>query len=206
MITNSARTPLLVAVLIAVLAPATIAAQAPSTGREVPKEKQTTLGLYVTAVEAYEKWKAAPPKVKILDVRTPEEFIFIGHPTGAWLVPLLLQTHQWDAAKKHLAMKPNPDFVAQVKAVAAPEDTLLIICRSGGRSAKAVNLLAEAGFKNAYTVTDGMEGDVVDDPASVFHGKRMKNGWKNAGLSWTFDQEPERMRLPAVPAEESRGE
>ena len=25
---------------------------------ELPKEKQTTLGLYVTAKEAYEKWKA----------------------------------------------------------------------------------------------------------------------------------------------------
>ena len=139
--------------------------------------------------------------MKILDVRTPEEYIFVGHPAGAWLVPLLLQTHQWDAAKKRLAMKPNPDFIAQVREIAAPGDTLLVICRSGGRSARAVNLLAEAGYKNAYTVTDGMEGDLVDDPGSVFNGKRMKNGWKNAGLPWTCDQDPERMRLPAEQGE-----
>ena len=30
------------------------------TTMELPKEKQTTLGLYLTAAEAYEKWKAAP--------------------------------------------------------------------------------------------------------------------------------------------------
>jgi len=45
----------------------------------LPKEKQTVLGLYVTAQQAYEKWKAASEKVKILDVRTPEEFLFVGH-------------------------------------------------------------------------------------------------------------------------------
>ena len=39
--------------------------------RQLPEGKQTTLGLYVTAAEAYEKWKASPDKVMVLDVRTP---------------------------------------------------------------------------------------------------------------------------------------
>jgi len=39
---------------------------------------------------------------------------------------------------------------------------------------------------------------VVDDPDSVFHGRRMKNGWKNSWRPWTCDLDPERMRLPAV--------
>jgi len=39
----------------------------------LPKVKQTVLGLYVTAREAHEKWQANPEKVMILDVRTPEE-------------------------------------------------------------------------------------------------------------------------------------
>ncbi len=42
-------------------------------GSELPKAKQTTLGLYVTAAQAYEMWKAAPETVKVIDVRTPEE-------------------------------------------------------------------------------------------------------------------------------------
>ena len=47
---------------------------------QVSAGKKTTLGLYVTAAEAYEKWKAAPDKVKVIDVRTPEEYAFVGHP------------------------------------------------------------------------------------------------------------------------------
>jgi hypothetical protein len=35
-----------------------------------PKEKETVLGLYVTAKEACEKWKAEPGKVTVLDVGT----------------------------------------------------------------------------------------------------------------------------------------
>lgn len=166
---------------------------------ELPKEKQTTLGLYVTAKEAYEKWKAEPEKVKILDVRTPEEYLFVGHPAMAWNIPFMLQTYQWDESKRKLPMKPSPDFLSQVKEVAKPTDTLLVMCRSGGRSAKAANQLAEAGFQNVYSIVDGMEGDVVDDPGSVFQGQRMKNGWKNAGLPWTCALDPDRMRLPKSP-------
>jgi len=163
---------------------------------ELPKEKQTTLGLYLTAKEAYEKWKAEPDKVKILDVRTSEEYLFVGHPAMAWNIPFSLQTYQWDASKTKLPMTPNPGFVAQVKEVAAPDDMLLVMCRSGGRSALAVNRLAEAGFRNVYTIVDGMEGDAVEDPESVFHGQRMKNGWKNSGLPWTYKLDAERMLLP----------
>ena len=59
---------------------------APSAG--LHPAKQTTLGLYVTAREAYEKWKAAPGRVTILDVRTPEEFMFVGHADMALNVPV----------------------------------------------------------------------------------------------------------------------
>jgi rhodanese-related sulfurtransferase len=63
-------------------------------------------------------------------------------------------------------------------------DTLLVMCATGGRGAMAVNLLAQAGFVNVYNLVNGFEGDRVDDPGSVFHGKHMRNGWKNAGLPW----------------------
>jgi rhodanese-related sulfurtransferase len=163
---------------------------------EVHKAKQTSLGLYVTSTEAHEKWKAAPEKVKILDVRSPGEYIFIGHAEMAWNIPFAFQTYQWDAGKQRFAMEPNPDFVSQVEEWAKPADTILVMCRSGGRSAMAVNLLAEAGFTNVYNIIDGMEGDKVDDPGSLFYGKRMKNGWKNSGLPWTYDLNPEWMSLP----------
>jgi len=162
----------------------------------LPKEKQTVLGLYVTAKEAYERWKAEPDKVMILDVRTPEEFLFVGHPTMAWKIPIAAQVYEWDAEKGQFPMKLLPDFVSRVSEVAKPDDTILVTCRSGGRSAIAVNLLARAGFKHVYNITDGMEGDTVEDPDSVFTGQRLKNGWKNSGCPWTYNLTPERMLLP----------
>jgi rhodanese-related sulfurtransferase len=162
----------------------------------IPKEKRTVLGLYVTAKEAYEMWKADPEKVIILDVRTPEEYLFVGHPPMAWKIPFAVQTYEWDAEKGLFPMKPLPDFVSRVQSAAKPGDTILAMCRSGGRSAMAANKLAEAGFDRVYSIIDGMEGDKVDDPESVFHGMPMRNGWKNSGLPWTCKLIPERMLLP----------
>ena len=68
------------------------------------------------------------------------------------------------------------------------------MCRSGGRSAMAVNQLAADGFKNVYNITDGFEGDKVEDPESVFFGKRMRNGWKNSA-PWTYGIDPEKIIL-----------
>ena len=98
-------------------------------------------------------------------------------------IPLVFMRYQWDAEKDEPVVEPNAEFVAKVQARHAPTDTLLLICRSGGRSAWAVNFLAKAGFTNAYNVIDGTEGDKVDDPGSAYHGKRMRNGWKNSGIA-----------------------
>jgi len=92
----------------------------------------------------------------------------------------------------------NPDFIAQAKAHFKPDDALLVMCRSGGRSAKSVDLLAQAGFKNVHNIVDGMEGDLVEDPESLFNGKRLKNGWKNSGLPWTYAVDPKKVCLPSI--------
>jgi rhodanese-related sulfurtransferase len=162
----------------------------------LPKEKQTALGLYVTAKEAYEKWKADPEKVMILDVRTQEEYLFVGHPTMAWKIPVAEQIYEWDAAKGQFPMKPLADFVSRVSQVAKLDDTILVTCRSGGRSAIAVNMLAKGGFKHVYNIIDGVEGDTIEDPDSVFVGQHLKNGWKNSGCPWTYKLTPDRMVLP----------
>jgi rhodanese-related sulfurtransferase len=93
-------------------------------------------------------------------------------------------------------MKLLPDLVSRVSEVAKPDDTILVTCRSGGRSAIAANLLAQAGFKQVYNIIDGIEGDTVEDPASVFVGQRLKNGWKNSGCPWTYQLTPDRLVAP----------
>ena len=163
---------------------------------DIPKGKQTVLGLYVTSKEAYQKWQATPDKVMIIDVRTPEEYLFVGSPTMAWRIPVAAQSYEWDAEKKKFPMQILPDFVARVQTVAKPDGTIMVMCRSGGRSAIAANLLVKAGFTQVHNIIDGMEGDPVDDPDSVFNGQRMRNGWKNSGCPWTCDLTPDRMLLP----------
>lgn len=187
--------------ILATLSPVALAQAAPETALVIPKEKQTTLGLYLTPTEAYAKWKADPEHVKVIDVRTPEEYIFVGHPAMAWNVPLAFQTYEWDPSGKKLPMKPNPEFVAEAKALFDPSDTLLLICRSGGRSAKAVNALAAAGYKQAWSIVDGVEGDLVEDRQSPQYGTRAKNGWKNDGLPFTYELDPSKLRLPASTGE-----
>ena len=162
----------------------------------IPKGKQTVLGLYVTAREAYEKWMAEPDKVKVIDVRTPEEYLFVGHPTMAWKIPVAIQIYEWDHEKQKFPMKPLADFVSRCREVANPDDTLMLMCRSGGRSAIGVNTLAQAGFKHAYNVVDGMEGDANADSDSVAEAQPLKDGWKNSGCPWTKKLTPERMVLP----------
>ncbi len=156
---------------------------------QIPESKQTVLGLYVTSAEAYEKYKAAPDKVKLLDVRTPEEFIFVGHPEMAACIPLGFQSYRWDEQNGYYDLEVNPHFVPQVRERFDPDETLMLLCRSGGRSAMAVNILAQAGYTDAWNIIDGMEGDLVD-------GKRTQNGWKNANLPWTYEVDPQRMCLP----------
>ena len=172
-------------------------------GSSLPKMKQTTLSLYVTAAQAYDMWKAAPDKVKIIDVRTPEEFAFVGHPEMAWNVPVAFVTYERKDRKFTYGPKMNATFVSQVREIAQPDDMLLVTCRSGGRGAMAVNQLAAAGFSNAYNIVDGIEGDTVDDPESVYRGKRMKNGWKNCA-PWVYDVDPEKVIIEEGASQQMR--
>jgi rhodanese-related sulfurtransferase len=157
-----------------------------------PKDerKHTPLGKYATSIEAYEMWKANP-KVKIIDCRIAEEYAFVGHAPMAINIPSMLWTGKWNAEKKEYVLEPNAEFEAQVKQKAGVDDVILIMCRSGHRSAASVNRLAKVGFTNVYNIVDGFEGDVVTDEDSYSKGKRAKNGWKNSPAPWTYQLDPE---------------
>ncbi len=174
----------------------TVEITTPHSSHQVREGKVTSLGLYVTAREAYEMWKADPERVKVLDVRTFEEYVLIGHAEMAANIPLAFPTYTWDAGKGNYSVVINADFIAHVKERFKPDETILVHCRSGDRSAMAINALAKAGFTNLYNIIDGFEGDKVEDPESVYHGKRMRNGWKNSA-PWTYDLDPELVWLPS---------
>ncbi|MFV1965986.1 MAG: hypothetical protein ACC628_11215 [Pirellulaceae bacterium] len=52
-------------------------------------------------------------------------------------------------------MKPNPEFMEQIKKIIKPADTVLVMCRSGVRSAMAVDRLAGEGLEKVYNIIDG---------------------------------------------------
>jgi rhodanese-related sulfurtransferase len=174
----------------------TVEISTPHSSHQVVEEKLTSLGLYVTAREAYDMWQADPERVKVLDVRTFEEYVLIGHAEMAANVPLAFPTYNWDANKGNYSIAINTDFIAHAKERFQLDDTILAMCRSGGRSAMAVNALAKAGFTKVYNIIDGFEGDKVDDPESIYHGMRMRNGWKNS-VPWTYKLDPQLVWLPS---------
>jgi len=152
---------------------------------DLPKKKTNEPGLYITAAESMALLQDRED-VALIDIRSPEETMFVGYATATDAnIPFMNvdPAHAYNPKKNAYKMMPNEGFVDQIKAYVAANDpaALLIICRSGGRSAKAVDKLAKAGVKTpAYTVIDGFEGDKSDA------GERTVNGWKNSGGDWTY--------------------
>lgn len=169
--------------------------QGPMAPRSEPpadKAKHTALGKYATSMEAYMMYRmGGDKKPAFLDVRTPEEYDLVGHTPFAVNIPVKLWTGNWQPETQSFALADNSNFVERVKKRFKPDDRILVFCRSGGRSAVAVNQLAAAGFTDVWNIVDGFEGDMVMDPESSYQGKRMKNGWKNTGLPWGYKNDPD---------------
>jgi rhodanese-related sulfurtransferase len=159
---------------------------------QVPDDKRSATGLHLTAVEAAAMKRADPAKVLLIDVRTRAEAMLLGMPTLAdHLVPVLdfPAKWEWSPDQGEYLQQANPRFVQDVeKRLAASgltkNDPVILICRSGIRSNSAAGLLSLYGFKKAYTVIDGYEGDEAKTGPQA--GQRTVNGWKNAKLPWTY--------------------
>lgn len=184
--------------LFAAWACVTLAAQA-ADGSNLPEIKRSKLGLYLTAVEAHALVQANPAEVLFLDVRSRGEVEFLGMPAGADAhVPYMESSEwgAWDTQRSNFLMEPNSDFLSEVARRLNDKNltkdaVLVLICRSGDRSAKAANLLAEAGYTRVYSVTDGYEGDLAKD--GPLKGRRAVNGWKNADLPWSYALDKKKM-------------
>ena len=165
----------------------------------VPEMKKTQLALYLTAVEAFQLVTADPAGTLFLDVRTKSEIEFLGMPKPADAnIPYMEQSEwrEWDDKKQNFKMEVNQDFAAEVARRLAEknltkDDTVILICRSGDRSAKGADLLAQLGFKKVFSVIDGYEGDLANEGAKK--DQRIVNGWKNANLPWTYKLERKKM-------------
>ncbi len=167
------------------LAAGDVALQSSVTANDLPKSKRTKAGLYITAAETGAVMSRRDDVV-IVDVRTPEETMLVGHTTAAMAnVPIKLidPDHELNAKKGSYSSISNPNFVTAMQDLIGQANpaAVVIMCRSGSRSAMAVNQLMAAGVDlPLYSMVDGFEGDKNED------GRRLVNGWKNADLDWTY--------------------
>ena len=167
---------------------------------KLSEKKQTELGLYMTAEQAHDHTVNNMDKTLFIDTRTPSELNYLGAATvmDAHVPLVFMDTTGWEVKKHRYLRADNKNFVADVEAQLkkkglTKDDTVILMCRSGKRSAKAVNMLAGAGFTRAYSVVDGYEGDKAKEGANK--GQRTVNGWKNSDLPWTYSLDKDLMYM-----------
>ena len=168
----------------------------PNTTPTKPKPTPTAGGIYLTPAKAFHRWQADPQRVHILDVRTPAEFLFGGRATMARNVPVMMLANRWDAERSQPAWSINKSFAADVKKHCKAGDTILVMCRSGERSLKAVSVLKAAGFTDVHNIRGGFEGEIAEDCNCPNADSAAVPGWKSAGMPWTMKMEPTLMYQP----------
>ncbi|WP_412480890.1 rhodanese-like domain-containing protein [Azonexus sp. IMCC34839] len=170
---------------------------------KLPEVKQSKLGLYLTPQQAYDMKKANPKGVAFFDVRTRAEAMYVGWPSDAdALVPFVEHPEimsDWDDKRAMYKLEPNQDFLPELERRLqekglGKDASIILICRSGDRSSKAADRLMGAGYAKVYSVAEGVEGDTAKDGAKA--GQRVVNGWKNAGLPWTYKLDKAKMYFP----------
>ena len=126
----------------------------------------------LTVTEAYALLHAHF-EARLIDVRTRAERDWIGRVALDSGKEVGVEWNLYPAGTQ------NPHFLAQLAAVAQPQQILLFLCRSGVRSRHAAALATENGYANCFDILEGFEGD--KDAAG--HRKTV-GGWCVAGLPW----------------------
>ena len=134
---------------------------------ERAREKGLSYAGALLPAEAHELMKSG---AKLVDVRTKPELQYVGKIPGS----IAIEWQTWPGSR------PNPDFLAELSAVVPRDHAVMFICRSGARSDAAAQAAASAGYKDAYNVLEGFEGDKDTE-----QHRNTLGGWRKAGLPWT---------------------
>jgi len=128
---------------------------------------------YAGKISPDDAWKLfVSGQAHLVDVRAAEERKFVGH------VPNTLHV-AWQTGP---ALLKNPRFLRELENKLSKDSTILLLCRSGKRSAAAAEAATAAGFKNVFNVREGFEGDLDDKQQRGSSG-----GWRQRGLPWVQD-------------------
>jgi len=141
----------------------------------------------ITPQQAYDMLRTG--EAVMLDVRTPEEWAWVGHPgpnklgEGAVIAPYVFNiAYEIEKPGRGYELILNKYFMVDVRKLDLESDQAIItICRSGGRSVNAGLALEANGYTNVYNVVKGFEG------GADAKGYRTKaEGWKNLGFPYEY--------------------
>ena len=141
---------------------------------EQARQRAAEEGLvYAGGVTPQQAWTLfAAGQALLVDVRSSEERKFVGHVPGSLHVPWATGT----------ALNRNPRFVRELEGKTGKDAVVLLLCRSGKRSALAAEAAAAAGFTHVFNVLEGFEGEI---DAHLHRGG--SDGWRFHGLPWVQD-------------------
>ncbi len=127
---------------------------------------------YAGDVTPNEAWQLmGRPGVRFIDVRSPEEHRYVGHVPGSELVV-------WRGTGEEQV----DQFMKELGERAAPDEVVLLLCRSGVRSVRAATAATARGFSRACNILEGFEGK-LDANGQRGH----LDGWRKTGLPWKQD-------------------
>jgi rhodanese-related sulfurtransferase len=107
-----------------------------------------------------------------LDVRTEPEFT-AGHPQKGVNIPAFFFQAPGRPA-------PNPDFLTVVEANLPKDAAIIVGCQAGGRSQRAADLLAQAGYTNVSNMMGGFGGGQDQTGQAIA-------GWRDSRLPVSTD-------------------
>ena len=136
---------------------------------ERAQEKGAALAGLLTPAEAWALFAAG--EIELVDTRTLAERDLIGYVPGS----LHIEWYDYPAKTR------NPAFVDQLRSRVEDDRPVAFLCRSGVRSHHAATLATASGFKAAFNILEGFEGDRNQV------SQRRVNGWQMAGLPWRQD-------------------
>ena len=153
---------------------ATTATRAPDSVLNVARQAARAQGLpYAGGINPTQAWALVQAgEALLVDVRSAEERKFVGH------VPDSLHV-AWATGT---GLTRNPRFVRELEAKTGKAAVLLLLCRSGKRSALAAEAATQAGFESAFNVLEGFEGEL-----NGLQQRGLADGWRFHGLPWIQD-------------------
>lgn len=132
----------------------------------VARQRARGAGLpFAGSVSSADAWQLQQQGLAVIvDVRTNEERKFVGHLPDSLHVAWATGT----------ALTRNPRFVKELEGkLKDKQAVVLLLCRSGKRSALAAEAASKAGLPNVFNIEQGFEGDLDEAQQRGHHG-----GWQ----------------------------